>query len=172
VSVLCSNGRYAHFLLVYSEVFLTKQEQQLVELLNPTVTAAGFDLWGIELLRAGRHTTLRLYIDHIDGITVENCALVSREVSAVLDVEDPIPTEYTLEVSSPGLARPLFTDAHFNQAVGQQIEVKLTIAQDNRRKFKGMLQAIDADMLVMEVDGKPYRLLLDNIDKANVVPVF
>ncbi|SNY54131.1 ribosome maturation factor RimP [Arsukibacterium tuosuense] len=151
---------------------MTKQEQQLVELLSPTVTAAGFDLWGIELLRAGRHTTLRLYIDHNDGITVENCALVSREVSAVLDVEDPIPTEYTLEVSSPGLARPLFTDAHFTQAIGQQIEVKLTIAQENRRKFKGMLQAIDADMLVMEVDGKPYRLLMDNIDKANVVPVF
>ncbi|MAD75319.1 MAG: ribosome maturation factor RimP [Rheinheimera sp.] len=151
---------------------MTKQEQQLVELLNPTVTAAGFDLWGIERLRAGRHTTLRLYIDHSDGITVENCALVSREVSAILDVEDPIPNEYTLEVSSPGLSRPLFTEAHFIQAVGQQIEVKLTIAQDNRRKFKGMLQAIDADMLVMEVDGKPYRLLLDNIDKANVVPVF
>ena len=151
---------------------MTKQEQQLVELLSPTVIAAGFDLWGIELLRAGRHTTLRLYIDHSDGITVENCALVSREVSAVLDVEDPIPAEYTLEVSSPGLARPLFTEAHFKQVVGQQIEVKLTIAQDNRRKFKGMLQALDAGMLVMEVDGKPYRLLLDNIDKANVVPVF
>ena len=151
---------------------MTRQEQQLVELLSPTVTSVGFDLWGIELLRAGRHTTLRLYIDHSDGITVENCALVSREVSAILDVEDPIPNEYTLEVSSPGLARPLFTIAHFTQAVGQQIEVKLTIAQDNRRKFKGMLQAIDADMLVMEVDGKPYRLLMDNIDKANVVPVF
>ncbi|WP_333607896.1 ribosome maturation factor RimP [Arsukibacterium sp.] len=151
---------------------MTKQEQQLVELLQPTVDAAGFHLWGVELLRAGRHTTLRIYIDHADGITVEDCALISREVSALLDVEDPIPTEYVLEVSSPGLDRPLFSEAHYQQAIGQRIEVKLAIPQDGRRRFKGLLTALDGDMLVIEVDGKPYRLLLDNIDKANVVPVF
>jgi len=151
---------------------LAKQEQQLTELLAPTVEAAGYQLWGIELVRAGRHTTLRIFIDKADGITVDDCALISREASALLDVEDPIPNEYTLEVSSPGMDRPLFTEAQFTQYVGQKIEVKLTVPQEGRRKFKGLLTSFDGDMLVMEVDGKPCSLLFDNIDKANVVPVF
>jgi len=151
---------------------LTKQEQQLTELLSPTVAAAGFELLGIEFIRAGKHSTLRLYIDHPDGVNVDHCAIVSREVGAVLDVEDPIPNEYNLEVSSPGLDRPLFTPEHFAKVVGQKIEVKLAIPQDGRRKFKGLLTQIDEDMLVVEVDGKLYRLLMDNVDKANLVPVF
>jgi len=151
---------------------LTKQEQRLTELLAPTVEATGFELLGIEFMSAGRHSTLRLYIDHPDGITVDNCAQVSREVSAILDVEDPIQNEYNLEVSSPGLDRPLFTPAHFAKVVGQKIEVKIAIPQEGRRRFKGQLQAIEDDMLVIEVDGKQYRLLMDNVDKANVVPVF
>lgn len=151
---------------------MAKQEQQLTEMLTPTVEAAGYQLWGIELARAGKLTTLRIFIDKADGIMVEDCAVVSREVSALLDVEDPIPNEYTLEVSSPGMDRPLFTEAQFAQYVGQKVEVKLTVPQEGRRKFKGLLTALDGDMLVMEVDGKPYSLLFDNIDKANVVPVF
>ncbi|WP_337878717.1 ribosome maturation factor RimP [Rheinheimera sp.] len=151
---------------------MTKQEQQLTALLAPTVESAGFELLGIELIRAGKHSTLRLYIDHPEGVNVDQCAVVSREVSAVLDVEDPIPTEYFLEVSSPGLDRPLFTPDHFTKVVGQKIEVKLAIPQDGRRKFKGLLTQIEDDMLVVEVDGKPYRLLMDNVDKANLVPVF
>jgi ribosome maturation factor RimP len=153
------SGLYALFLFL--EVSLTKQEQQLTELLTPTVEAAGFE-----------HSILRVYIDHQDGITVDHCATVSREVSALLDVEDPIPNEYYLEVSSPGLDRPLFTPAHFAKVVGQIIEVKLAIPADGRRKFKGLLTQIEDDMLVVEVDGKLYRLLMDNVDKANVVPVF
>ena len=151
---------------------MAKQEQQLTELLTPTVKAAGYQLWGIELIRAGRHTTLRIFIDKAEGIMVEDCALVSREVSALLDVEDPIPNEYTLEVSSPGMDRPLFTEAQFTQYVGHKIEVKLTVPQEGRRKFKGLLTSFADDTLVIEVDGKPYSLLFDNIDKANVVPVF
>lgn len=151
---------------------MTRQEQKLTELLRPTVEANGFELLGLEIVQAGRHSTLRIYIDHTDGVNVENCALVSREVSAILDVEDPIQAEYSLEVSSPGLDRPLFTPAHYAAVVGQKVEVKLAIPQDGRRKFKGMLTAIEDDMLIVEVDGKPYRLLMDNIDKANVVAVF
>jgi len=162
---------YRPFFL-FLEVSLTKQEQRLTELLTPTVEAAGFELLGVEFVSAGRHSTLRLYIDHPEGVNVDNCALVSREVGAILDVEDPIPNEYNLEVSSPGLDRPLFTSEHFAKVVGQKIEVKLAIPQDGRRRFKGALIAIEDDMLVIEVDGKPYRLLMDNVDKANVVPVF
>ena len=151
---------------------MTKQEQRLTELLAPTVEAAGFELLGVEFVSAGRHSTLRLYIDHPEGVNVDHCAVVSREVGAILDVEDPIPNEYNLEVSSPGLDRPLFTPEHFAKVIGQKIEVKLAIPQDGRRRFKGALIAIEDDMLVIEVDGKPYRLLMDNVDKANVVPVF
>lgn len=151
---------------------MTKQEQRLTELLSPTVEAAGFELLGCEFVPAGRHSTLRLFIDHPDGVSVDHCAVVSREVGAILDVEDPIQNEYNLEVSSPGLDRPLFTPAHFAKVVGQKVEVKLAIPQDGRRKFKGQLLEIVEDMLVIEVDGKPYRLLMDNVDKANVVPVF
>jgi ribosome maturation factor RimP len=151
---------------------LTKQEQRLTELLTPTVEAAGFELLGVEFVSAGRHSTLRLYIDHPEGVNVDHCAVVSREVGAILDVEDPIPNEYNLEVSSPGLDRPLFTSEHFAKVIGQKVEVKLAIPQDGRRRFKGALIAIEDDMLVIEVDGKPYRLLMDNVDKANVVPVF
>ncbi len=151
---------------------MAKQEQQITELLVPTVEAAGCELLGIELIRAGRHTTLRIYIDKAEGVNVDDCARVSHEISAILDVEDPIQSEYVLEVSSPGLDRPLFTIEHFLKAVGQKVEIKLTVPQDGRRKFKGQLTAVEEDMLVVEVDGKPYRLLMDNIDKANVVPVF
>lgn len=151
---------------------MAKQEQQLIELLTPTVSAAGFELLGIEVLRAGKHSTVRLYIDHPDGVTVEHCATISREVGAILDVEDPISHEYMLEVSSPGLDRPLFTPEHFARAVGQKVDVKLAIPQDGRRKFKGILQAIEQDMLVIEIDGKQFRLLMDNVEKANIVPVF
>lgn len=143
-----------------------------MELLTPTVSAAGFELLGIEVLRAGKHSTVRLYIDHPDGVTVEHCAIISREVGAILDVEDPISHEYMLEVSSPGLDRPLFTPEHFARAVGQKVDVKLAIPQDGRRKFKGILQAIEQDMLVIEIDGKQFRLLMDNVEKANIVPVF
>lgn len=151
---------------------MARQEQKLTELLRPTVEANGFELLGLELVQAGRHSTLRIYLDHADGVNIEDCALVSREVSAILDVEDPIQAEYLLEVSSPGLDRPLFTAAHYAAVVGQKIEVKLAVPQDGRRKFKGILAAIEDDMLIVEVDGKPYRLLIDNIDKANVVAVF
>ncbi|MCC5851653.1 MAG: ribosome maturation factor RimP [Alkalimonas sp.] len=151
---------------------MAKQEQELTALLTPTVAAAGFELLGIEFIRAGKHSTVRLYIDHPDGVTVDHCAVVSREVSAILDVEDPIAHEYVLEVSSPGLDRPLFTPEHFAKAVGSKVELKLAIPQDGRRKFKGMLLAIEDDMLVGEIDGKQFRLLMDNVEKANIVPVF
>ena len=151
---------------------MSSKLEQLQALLAPVIEALGYQCWGIEFLSQGRHSLLRVYIDKADGITVDDCAVVSREVSALLDVEDPIPNEYTLEVSSPGMDRPLFTEAQFTQYVGQKIEVKLTVPQDGRRKFKGLLTSFDGDMLVIEVDGKPCSLLFDNIDKANVVPVF
>lgn len=129
----------------------------------------GLELLGIEFISAGNNSVLRLYIDHENGIDVDNCADVSRQVSAILDVEDPISTEYNLEVSSPGVDRPLFTKEHFQQVIGETVDVKLGMPQNGRRKFKGILDAIDGDNLVVIVDGEDYELPISNVDKANLI---
>ncbi|NAW67473.1 ribosome maturation factor RimP, partial [Photobacterium halotolerans] len=97
---------------------MTALEMQLTELLEAPVTALGYELVGLEFIRAGEHSTLRVFIDHENGITVDDCADVSRQISAVMDVEDPITVAYNLEVSSPGLDRPLFRAAHYEQFIG------------------------------------------------------
>lgn len=151
---------------------MAKFEQKLTEMLRPAVEQVGKDLLGIEFISAGKHSVLRLFIDHENGINVDDCAEVSRQVSAILDVEDPISTEYNLEVSSPGLDRPLFDLAHFEAVVGEIVDVKLGVPLNGRRKFKGTLEAIDGDLLIVEVDGETYELPHNNIDKANLVPQF
>jgi ribosome maturation factor RimP len=113
-----------------------------------------------------------LFIDHENGINVDDCAEVSRQVGAVLDVEDPISNEYNLEVSSPGVDRPLFELAHFQDAIGETINVKLSMPLNGRRKFKGALVAIENDTLIVEVDSIDYELVISNIDKANLVAKF
>ena len=144
-------------------------EQKLTELLRPAVEMTGVELLGLEFISAGNNSVLRLYIDHENGIDVDNCAEVSRQVSAILDVEDPISSEYNLEVSSPGVDKPLFTNAHFQAVVGETVEVKLGMPQNGRRKFKGKLEAVEGDNLIVVVDGEDYELPLGNVDKANLV---
>ena len=141
-------------------------------MLGPAVEATGKELLGIEFISAGKHSVLRIYIDHENGINVDDCAEVSRQVSAILDVEDPISTEYNLEVSSPGLDRPLFTLPHFEAVVGETVDVKLSMPLNGRRKFKGKLVAVENDVLVVNVDGEDYELVIGNVDKANLVPSF
>lgn len=138
-------------------------------MLRPSVEMTGVELLGIEFISAGNNSVLRLYIDHENGIDVDNCADVSRQVSAILDVEDPISSEYNLEVSSPGVDKPLFEKAHYLAVVGETIEVKLGMPQNGRRKFKGLLEAVEGDTLVVVVDGEDYELPLGNVDKANLV---
>lgn len=151
---------------------MAKFEHKLTELLRPAVEETGKELLGIEFVSAGKHSILRLFIDHENGINVDDCAEVSRQVGAILDVEDPISSEYSLEVSSPGLDRPLFEKSHFEAVVGETIEVKLSIPLNGRRKFKGLLEAVENDSLVIVVDRQDYQLMLSNIDKANLVPKF
>jgi ribosome maturation factor RimP len=141
-------------------------------MLRPAVEEVGKELLGIEFVSAGKHSVLRLFIDHENGIDVDDCAEVSRQVSAILDVEDPISTEYNLEVSSPGLDRPLFDLSHFEAVIGENIDVKLSMPLNGRRKFKGKLEAIENDTLIVTVDGQDYELVYSNIDKANLVPSF
>ena len=147
-------------------------EQKLQELLQGSVEDLGCELWGIECQRVGRYLTVRLFIDKEGGVTVEDCADVSRQVSAVLDVEDPIADKYNLEVSSPGLDRPLFTLAQYAHYIDQDIVVHLRIPVADRRKWQGELAKIENDMITLIVDKPEQVLAFGNIQKANVVAKF
>ncbi len=144
--------------------------EQIQQLLEPTVEAMGFELWGLEYLSQGRHSTLRLYIEHEDGIDVDDCAAVSEQVSGVLDVEDPISGEYTLEVSSPGMDRLLFKLQQYPAYIGEVIELRLRSPFEGRRKFKGILKGIEGEDIVVQVDDHEYLLPHSAIDKARVQP--
>ncbi|TDQ57210.1 ribosome maturation factor RimP [Mesocricetibacter intestinalis] len=147
-------------------------EQKLQEMLQGPVEDLGFELWGIECQRAGRYLTLRLFIDKDGGVIVDDCADVSRQVSAVLDVEDPITDKYNLEVSSPGLDRPLFTLAQYQGYIGREICLHLRIPVSDRRKWQGRLENIEGDMLTLTVDGQSQSFVFGNIQKANLIPKF
>lgn len=139
------------------------------DLLRPTVEALGLELWGIEHLTRGRSSLLRIYIDSPQGITIDDCERVSRQVSGILDVEDPLPGEYTLEVSSPGLDRPLFGFEHYERFVGEVVNLRLRAPLDGRRKFKGVLEKAEADQITLTVDGALVDIPFAQIEKANIV---
>ena len=145
---------------------------ELEQLLIPVVEALGYRCWGIEFLSQGRHSLLRVYIDHDDGVTVEACADVSRQASAVLDVEDPISGDYTLEVSSPGMDRPLFTLEHYAAYIGEQVKIRLRVPYEGRRNIQGVIRGVEGDDVVVLVDEHEYLLPIDSIDKSQVVPRF
>lgn len=151
---------------------MAKFEQKLTELLRPAVEETGKTLLGVEYISAGNNSILRLFIDHVNGIDVDDCAEVSRQVGAILDVEDPISSEYSLEVSSPGVDKPLFEIEHFQSVIGEIVNVKLSIPLNGRRKFKGPLVAIENNNLIIEVDSIDYELSIGNVDKANLVAKF
>lgn len=151
---------------------MASKHDTLVELLTPVVESLGCELWGLEYMAQGRHSTVRLYIESPGGIGLEDCEKVSRQVSSVMDVEDPIAGEYSLEVSSPGLDRPLYTLAQFQRYVGEQLSVKLRSAFDGRRKFSGQLKGIENEEIILVVDGHEYLLPIELIEKANIVPRF
>ena len=115
---------------------------------------------------------LRIYIDHADGILIDDCEKVSRQISGVLDVEDPIAAEYTLEVSSPGMDRPLFTLTQFASHAGEQVKIKLRSPFEGRRNFQGLLRGVEEEDVVVQVDDHEFLLPIDLIDKANIIPRF
>lgn len=143
--------------------------QHVQELIESAVTALGCELWGVQLLSQGRHSTLRIYIDKPEGIHVDDCAAVSHQVSGILDVEDPIKSQYTLEVSSPGIDRPLFKLEHYQRYVGEEVSLRLRVPFDGRRKFSGLLMAVETDNIIVRVDDEEYILPFESIDKANIV---
>ena len=140
--------------------------QQIVE---PAIKALGFQLWGIEYIGQGRHTLLRIYIDKEGGINIEDCVEASRHISSILDVEDPISSEYTLEVSSPGLDRILFTLEQFQAHIGEVIKVRLTEGFSGRRNFSGELKNAENNEIVLVVGEEEFAIPYELVEKANVV---
>ena len=158
---------------------MTKTDQ-LQDLLAPTATALGLELLGIEYLPQPGGSLLRLYIDLPEGkggadaaeraVGIDECEKMSREVSAVLDIEDPISGNYTLEVSSPGIERPLFTAAQFARFVGESAKVGLKLPQDGRRRLQGRIVAVEGDTIRFDIDGTPFEVAHSNIEKARIAP--
>lgn len=142
-------------------------------LLEPAVTALGFELWGIEYIVRGRHRLLRVYIDGPEGVMVDDCAAVSHQVSGVLDVEDPIPGEYTLEVSSPGLDRVLFEPAQYERYTDGLLVVRTHAPVNGRRRFRGRLMSVSGAGIVLKLDDLgDVAISFADIDKAQVEPEF
>ncbi|MGC3980152.1 MAG: ribosome maturation factor RimP [Steroidobacteraceae bacterium] len=145
---------------------------KLIELLEPVVRGAGFELWELEYASRRNGGMLRLYIDSPDGIDLEACEKVSRAVSALMDEVDPIPDEYTLEVSSPGMDRVLRTAEHFARYVGERANVEMVLPVNGRRRFLGKILAVQDGGLSLEQDGQPVQLSLEGISKARLAPDF
>ena len=151
---------------------MSSKLEQLQAILAPVVEALGYECWGVEFISQGRHSLLRVYIDHANGIQVDDCEKVSRQVSGVLDVEDPISSEYTLEVSSPGMDRPLFTLEQFAKHAGEQVKIKLRSPFEGRRNFQGLLKGVEEQDVIVQADEHEYLLPVDSIEKANIIPRF
>lgn len=149
---------------------MAQAPERLESLIEPAIAALGYELVGVEFLSQGRHSLLRVYIDNPAGITVDDCEKASRQVSAVLDVEDPIPGQYTLEVSSPGLDRPLFKAAHYERFVGSEVQLRLKFAVGGRRKFTGRLTGVREGSVVIDVAGEEMIFPLGDIERGQVVP--
>ncbi|RXR05456.1 ribosome maturation factor RimP [Pseudoxanthomonas composti] len=155
---------------------MSDKANQIADLLAPTVQALGLELMGVEYLPAPGGATLRLYIDVVEAeretrtVNIDDCEAVSREVSAQMDVEDPISGNYTLEVSSPGVDRPLFTAAQFARFAGESAKVVLKLPQDGRRRFQGAIVRVDGDSLVFDLDGQTVVVDHGNVEKARLMP--
>ena len=148
-----------------------KSNSKLTEIARNVVEPMGYELVGCELVSQGNSgSVFRVYIDHENGITLDDCSAVSHQLSGVLDVEDPIRGNYNLEISSPGLDRPLFEAEHFDRFVGNRIAVKMQMAILGRKNFKGLLLSREEADIQVEVDGEVYDLPISQIDQARLVP--
>lgn len=143
---------------------------ELAKLLEPTVEGLGYELTDLEVRLGGKGGLIRVFVDKADGIDLDDCEKVSLAVSALLDVEDPVPGNYNLEVSSPGLDRKLTKVEHFQRFAGEIVKVQMRFPIEGRRRFRGTLVSSDDENIVVEVDGESHSLPLKTIDTARLVP--
>ena len=153
---------------------MAQVQTSLTALIEPAVVGLGYELLGIEYLRQGRHSLLRIYIDAVAGesIMLEDCQRISHQISGVLDVEDPIRGHYTLEVSSPGLDRPLFKRHHYERFLGSRVCVRLHVPQQGQRNFTGILDHLEGEHIYLRdvEQDRMIELAFAAIAKANLVP--
>ena len=144
--------------------------QDLTAIFEPVIQSMGYELVGIEFVGSTQHGTLRVYIDHENGIGVDDCVAISHQLSGILDVEEPIQQAFDLEVSSPGINRPLFKARDYEQFSGHSAKIKMLVAVDGRKNFKGELQGVvDSKTVLIMVDNESYELPISDIAKANLV---
>jgi ribosome maturation factor RimP len=149
------------------------RNEELTNLVAPAIADMGLECLGVEYSPSHGNSLVRVYIDAPDrAVTVDDCELVSRQVSALFDVNDPITGRYTLEVSSPGLDRPLYTPAQFARFVGEQAKIELSIPLGGRRRFLGPILAVEGDTITVEQDGVAVDIAHGNVQKAKLVPQF
>ena len=153
---------------------MAKIADKVVALISPVIEDMGYELLGVEYVASGKHSILRLYIDSEHGIGVDDCEAVSRQVSAIMDVEDPISGQYNLEVSSPGIERPLFTLAHYQRFLGNDISLRLFRPIDGRRKFTGSIGSVSEanETIELVTELGPVVIDFNLIDKAHLVAHF
>ncbi|MGD8514713.1 MAG: ribosome maturation factor RimP [Granulosicoccaceae bacterium] len=149
---------------------MDQRAKKIADLIEPAVSALGYELLGVELLSQGKHSMLRAFIDSENGIGIEDCENASRQISAVLDVEDPVSTQYSLEVSSPGVDRPLFSAEQFARFAGEQVVIKLHAPVAGRRKLSGRIIAVDGQTIKVGVDDDTVDVEMSDIQKANLKP--
>ena len=152
---------------------MSRRTDEIQAMLQPVVESLGYEFWGLEYIQ-GRGATLRIFIDRDsdEGVSVDDCALVSHQVSGVLDVEDPIPGEYNLEVSSPGMDRPLFTLEQWSRYIGEDIQIRLLATVAGKRRLTATLTAIDGDDVLLDVKGEALRVPFAQVDRATLVAKF
>lgn len=141
-------------------------QDKIQALLGPTIESMGYVLWGCDYLAQGQHSLLRIYIDKKEGIGIEDCERVSRQVSALLDVDDPISGHYSLEVSSPGMPRPLFRREQYQDYIGQDVQLKLLTPIAGKRKFTGALVSVGEEVIVVDLGENLQEVPFSNIVKA------
>lgn len=148
------------------------KQDKLSELLSPIVEDMGYRLWGIEYQVRKVDALLRVYIDHENGISVDDCANVSHEISGILDVEEPITMAYILEVSSPGMDRILFSALQFSEFIGEGVKIKLNQMVDGRRKIKGKISSVEGEKITIDSDNEQITIEFDKIMRARINPGF
>lgn len=148
------------------------KQDKLSELLAPIVEDLGYRFWGLEYQVRKADALLRVYIDHENGISVDDCASVSHEISGILDVEEPITLAYILEVSSPGMDRILFSAQQFSEFLGESVKIKLNQMVDKRRKIKGKIASVDGELITINDDDGKINIEFDKIMRARINPGF
>lgn len=150
---------------------MAKQASEKVKnLVRPVVEGLGYEMVGVEHLTGRDGGLLRVYIDSSAGISVDDCADVSRQLGAVLDVEDPIPGNYTLEVSSPGMDRPLFELTDYERFIGQSVSMRLRADVVGRKRFKGTIIGVEGEEITLELEDGQVSLLYGLVDSARLDP--